>query len=581
MTPLERARDYFEYANAHPVITTWRTKAREDYGFYDGDGQWEESVLWELHQRNQAAVTINKIKPLVDFLSGVEIQTRFQFAFRSHSGREQDDRLAKALTHLGYFIQEDQNIPYQSSLKFRDCLITGIGWSQLYKDHHGITYESVHPFNVVFDPDDLSPNLENMQFVGRMRWLPVEEAKRLWPKEKAYFESLFAQAPQVGSSTGELGMRQSTAVDMYTSGDGGTGSRVLVVEVQYKDYKDAYQGFDQQGLMFETFSKQMAWELDPKGSFQKIPAAQIQRVLYTGDCLLESGPLRPVIPNLPDFTYMPVVWSRRTSDGVPNGWIAGMKDVQREMNYRRAKLINNLSSFRAEVDADALPGLTVEQIRDELKRPDSVLIKTPNSLLNIQSNMPLAQGQFEMLMQADRELQQVSGIHDDALGKPTNAESGVAIEKRQVNSVESQRFAFDNLKYAKKREACLLLSYLQGGGDTFMEVQILDDEEQESILLNVVRMINGQRIVLNDVRTLPLGVYVEETQNKSTAEEQQANLIALLGNAHAPLIMKSPKFMKRLGIRDYEELANEMQAIMQQELVQQAQLDQPAAQGTA
>lgn len=560
--PLERARSYFEYANAHPVITAWRAKAQEDYGFYDGDGQWEPEILQQLQERGQAAITVNKIKPLVNFLSGVEIQTRFRMAFRSHSGRVEDDRLAKALTHLGYFVQEHQDIPYKASLKFRDSLITGLGWSQLYKDKHGIAYEQVHPLNMVFDPDDLSPNLSAMQFVARLRWYAIEEAKRLWPRESSYWNNLFHASPQSGSTSGEANFRQASSLDLYTSGDGGSGSRVLVVEVQYKDYDTAYAGFDGQGRMFQTFSKQEAWELDPTGAFDKTTAARIQRVLFTGDRLLEHGPLRPAIPNLPDFTYIPIVWSRRLN-GVPDGWLSSMKDLQRESNYRRAKLVNNLSSFRAEVEANAMPGMSVDQIREELKRPDSILLKTPGTVLNIQSNIPLAQGQFEMLMQVDRELQQVSGIHDDALGKPTNAESGVAIEKRQVNSVRSQVFAFDNLRLMKKREGRLLLHYFQGGGDTFLEAQILDENEKETILLNAVRYVDGQRVMFNDIRTLPLSIYVEEVPDfESSAEEQQANLVALLGNAHAPLIMQSPLFMKRLGIRDYESLANEMQQVM-------------------
>ncbi|PFW92924.1 hypothetical protein AWC38_SpisGene25740, partial [Stylophora pistillata] len=286
------------------------------------------------------------------------------------------------------------------------------------------------------------------------------------------------------------------------------------------------------------------------------------RVLFSGEALLEYGPLEPVLPDLPDFTYIPCLWTRRFEDGVPEGWLSVMKDIQRESNYRRTKLVNNLNSFKAVIDSDAFQGKTPEQVRQELKRPDSVLIKTPGSMLDIESNQGLAAGQFEMLERGDYELQQVSGIYDDALGKETNAQSGVAIQQRQINSVRNQVFAFDNLRMMKKREAKLLLDLIQGGGDEFMEAQILTEEERETILLNVVREVQGEKVVFNDIRTLPLSIYVEEVPDfESSLQEQQEALQALLGNANASLIMQSPLFMKRMGIRDYEELAAEMKQL--------------------
>jgi len=70
---------------------------------------------------------------------------------------------------------------------------------------------------------------------------------------------------------------------------------------------------------------------------------------------------------------------------------------------------------------------------------------------------------------------------------------------------------------------------------------------------------------------------------RSTFEETQAKLEALLGNANANLIMLSPEMMKQLGIRDGEKLAQEMQRAMQQKMMmeqgiiqgQQAQISSP------
>lgn len=582
---LDKAKECFEYASNHPSILEYRKKAREDFGFYDGTGQWSPHILKQLKERGQDAITVNKIKNLVNYMAGMEIQTRFRVAFRSHSGKEEDDELAKAVTHLGYAIQENQDMSYKSSLKFRDALITGIGWSNIYKDvkNGEIKYDYVNPTDVLFDPDDLTPTMSDMSFVIRIRWVTLSQAQKLWSKHKDYFKGLLKERKnyESGSVSGEILQRQNDTINTYTSGDGTYGSKIMVVEVQYRDTQKSYEGFDVKGYHFETFDKDKAEELNQKGEeLKESQATQIMRVVYTGDKLLEFAPLEPRLPDLPDFTYIPCIWTRRQEDGVPDGWISVMKDIQRESNYRRTKLVNNLNSFRVIMDASVVgPNRDIEDIRAELKRPDSVFIKTTNAgEFNITSNQPLAHGHFEMLSRGDQELQQVSGIYDEALGKQTNAISGVAIKNRQTNSVRNQVFAFDNLRMMKKREARMMLNLIQGGGDFFLESFILTEEEKKHVLLNVVREIDGKQIVLNDIRTLPLSIYVEEVSDfESSSQEQQAVMESLLSNPNATLILQSEILLKRLGVRDYKELAQEMKEIMQQQQqAQQPQEEQPS-----
>ena len=252
-----------------------------------------------------------------------------------------------------------------------------------------------------------------------------------------------------------------------------------------------------------------------------------------------------------------------------------MKDIQRESNYRRTKLVHNLNSFRAIIDGNVFPEKPPEEIRMLLKRPDAVLVKEGQGELFIESNQGLAHGQFEMLERGDKELYDVTGISPDALGQPTNARSAVAMERRQINSVRSQVFAFDALRSMKKREARMLLALLQNGGYTYLEAPILEGEEREVFLLHIIRDVGGKKVIFNDIKNLSLTLYVEEVPDfESAAEEQQEVFSALLGNANAPLIMQSPEFMKRLGIREYAKIAQEMQDLTVQQADQQSQSGQ-------
>ncbi len=132
---LQKAQEYFRSGNLHPSSQAFRTKCINDQNFYDGTGQWTARDLQTLAMREQLPITVNICKGYVDALSGVEIQSRYRTACRSDSHKPEDDKLvAEALTHWLFYIQEHQDLPYKGSLKFRDSLICGIGWSHLCKE---------------------------------------------------------------------------------------------------------------------------------------------------------------------------------------------------------------------------------------------------------------------------------------------------------------------------------------------------------------------------------------------------------------------------------------------------------------
>jgi hypothetical protein len=111
---------------------------------------------------------------------------------------------------------------------------------------------------------------------------------------------------------------------------------------------------------------------------------------------------------------------------------------------------------------------------------------------------------------------------------------------------------------------------LQSGDDENVAVQILTPEEKEMMVLNLTRTIKGktgkpEKVILNNVRTLPLSLYIEEVPDyKSTFEEQKATFEALLSNAHAHWMMLSPELLRRLGVRDPEKIAAEMRQALQE-----------------
>jgi hypothetical protein len=561
---LQTAQDYFRTANLHPSSMEFRTKCMDDYTFYDGTGQWTARDLQTLKEREQLPITVNICKGFIDALSGVETQSRYRTACRSDSHREEDDKLAEALTHWLFTIQEHQDLPYKGSLKFRDSLICGIGWSYLCKENGIYYYDWVHPFNVIPDPDDLTPQYNAMKHLSRKRWMRPEMVKARWPQVGDILDVMNFDTYD-GMTSPEIMDRNSNTTDINAS-TGVNQTRVLVVEVQYKVPHKAYKGMDQEGRPFETFDLETAEELALSDKeIEETDSERIMRTLFLDNTLLEHAPLDFALPGSKDFSLIPIVFQRRFRTGVPYGLLEAMKDIQRDCNVRVTKSVYAINSSQLIFEGNPLPGADINRMKRELKSADSVIVLPRDSKFQISSNAPLGEEQLKIVELYLNLIQRVTGIHDEMLGMQTNATSGVAQNIRQVNSVRNNVFAFDNFSQMKKRESLFILGMLQSGYNENMAVQILTPEENEVMILNLTRTIGGKKVIFNNVRTLPLSLYIEEVPDyKSTFEEQKAMFEALLGNAHAHWLMLSPELLRRLGVRDPERIAAEMRQALQE-----------------
>jgi hypothetical protein len=563
---LDTAQRYFRAANLHFSSQEFREKCMQDYGFYDGTGQWQPDDLLTLKERKQLPITVNICKGFIDNLSGVEIQSRYRTACRSDSFNPQDDKLAEALTHLLFYIQEHQELPYKGSLKFRDSLICGIGWSSLYRHDGEICYEYVHPFNVLPDPEDLSPQYTSMKYVCRKRWMDPAMVKATWAKaaQEIDFSGQFSYYD--GLNSPELIDRNSGYTD-YGGFTGISGGRVLVVEVQYRVPQRVYRGTDTNGRYFETFDIETAEAL---GDYEQssLKRDRIMRTLFLDNTLLEHAPLDATFPDQQDFSYIPIVFQRRFRSGVPYGLLESMKDIQRDCNARVTKSVYAINSARLVFEGNPMPGANIETIRKELKRGDSVINLPQDSKFQISSNAQMGEEQIKIVELYLNLMQRVTGIYDEMLGIQTNATSGLAQNIRQVNSVRNNVFAFDNFSNMKKREARFILNLVQGSNQMNAAVELLNPNERKLIILNMVREVNGKPMIFNDIRTLPLSLYVEEVPDyQSSFAEQKATFEALLSNAHAQWLMLSPELMRRLGVRNPEKIAEEMQKALQQKTI--------------
>jgi len=542
--------------------------------FYDGVGQYDPEILKILSDRGQAAIVVNKVKSIVKQASGMEINTRGNFAYKAQSNNEQQELLTRAMTHFGFAVQKDQKYSYKGSLRSRDVMSCGIGWSKTEQVGKKFIYNYVHPLNVIYDANDLSPQLENMTAVAQLRWLPPEQLKAIYPKFAKQIEDMSNSSfVDYGNYSSEYFNRTSAFVPLTYNmgGNGANGSPIQLNELYHKERHKFYWGIDQSGYHFETFSEEHAEKLsDKKSEIEQEWGTRIMRTVFCNDILFDYSPLLPSLPNQSDFPLVPCVWERRTCDGVPVGLLEEVKDLQRELNYRKLKEIMSLNSVRARIDVNAIQGMTADEIRAELSRPDGVLFTTGAGQVDIIPNIDISNAMIKAAERIDYELQQVTGIYRDSLGDTSNADSGIAIRRRQIASAKNLATGFDSFQYVKEREGKLLMNLMQGGGLENMLVNIvLDDDEKQSFVMNLVREEDGK--ILNDIRTMPADIYVEITPDyDSSLEEQKEMMMQIMANQQAPLLLQNPYIAKLIAGRDAKKLSEAMASLNQQQNAQQA-----------
>lgn len=542
--------------------------------FYDGVGQYDPEILKILSDRGQAPIVVNKVKSIVKQASGMEINTRGNFAYKAQTNNEQEELLTRGMTHFGFAVQKDQKYSYKGSLRSRDVMSCGIGWSKTEQVGNKFIYNYVHPLNVIYDANDLSPQLENMTAVAQLRWLPPEQLKAIYPKFAKQIEDMSNYSfVDYGNYSSEYFNRTSAFVPLTYNmgGNGANGSPIQLNELYHKERHKFYCGLDKSGYYFETFSEEHADKLsDKKSEIEQEWGTRIMRTVFCNDILFDYSPLLPSLPNQSDFPLVPCIWERRTCDGVPVGLLEEVKDLQRELNYRKLKEIMSLNSVRARIDVNAIQGMTADEIRSELSRPDGVLFTTGSGQVDIIPNIDISNAMIKAAERIDYELQQVTGIYRDSLGDTSNADSGIAIRRRQIASAKNLATGFDSFQYVKEREGKLLMNLMQGGGLENMLVNIvLDDDEKESFVMNLVREEDGE--ILNDIRTMPADIYVEITPDyDSSLEEQKEMMMQIMANQQAPLLLQNPYIAKLIAGRDAKKLSEAMASLNQQQNAQQA-----------
>jgi hypothetical protein len=544
------------FRRAADALQTWSTQAKRAVEYFEGK-QWSSTDLQKLRREKRPALTINKIRPLVNLVIGYHLNNRTEDRVLPGHDASGSSETALSLTHVFKQIDEICQMPWIDAEVFLDGITTGRAYYDSRLDFENNDFGDVKitasdPFATYLDPDGDRYDLnETCSFVATSRMVSVDEVEhhygRLaadWVRPltrgavfNAFPTGLYDGAEEVTPWRrfgGEEEVPQQWATFGQQFYDWIDRARKSVRLVDMQHYVRCKRWFfvdldtgDRRPVpdhwTRDKVEKTVFWS-QQQGYPVIVQQRATRRLRWThmvGDVIVydEWSPYS-------SFTLTPFFpYFRR---GVTQGLVEHLLDAQDEVNKRRSARLNIIGrsssggwqfpkgSLDAQQKANlemygSTPGFHMEyDTKDgKLGAPQQIQPGTT----------PVAMAQLEN--EASDDLKEIAGINDSALGQIDQASlSGRAIEARQRQTIVGLEGFMANYHRSKELLGRKKLELVQ---EHYTEERIIRITGPGN---NPIQMTINQRTAAGIVNNVCLGKYrvvIDETSLSKSFLEGQFN----------------------------------------------------------
>lgn len=433
-----------------------------DSDFYDNI-QWAQDDAAEVSDRGQAPIVYNEVAPMIDWLIGTERRTRvdWQVAPRTEDDVEGADAKTKVLKYLS----DVNRSQFVRSRAFADAVKAGVGWIEsgvradptkelIYNRHEDWRF-------VLWDSCAMEPDLSDGRYQFRWRWTDLDIATAIFPKRKTQLERTSAstllsgeeeedfwymgQHYQGRDASGQIMDRRVYMADAGVVGK--RRQRVKLIECWYREPVVTSMLYGDPRLDGRVYDKddpslRVAVESGHVGVVDQMMMRMHVAVFTETDMLaMMTSPYRHN-----GFPLTPIWCYRRGRDRMPYGAIRRVRDIQEDLNKRASKAQFLYSTNQIIADEGAVEDW--EEAREEVDRPDGVIVTRSGKRFEIRRDAEMAKGHMEFMSMDAAKIQRNAGVNDENLGRETNASSGEAIKARQIQGSVTTTEPFDNLRLA-------------------------------------------------------------------------------------------------------------------------------------
>src|SRR6185295_7318497 len=341
----EQLIDWVNEADDGTIDSRERSEKCRDY--YDSK-QLTDAEIRQLKKRKQAPVVVNRVKPKIDGLMGMERTNKTTAKCFGRTPKE--EKAAQAATEAIRYVLQSEFYEMSRSAAWENLLIEGTGGIEVIAEDKGdkvkITLNHLMWDRLIYVAHSRRKDFGDARYLGQVIWLDYDIALARFPGGKDMLEAMFES-------------RSGTYDDKPRWLDT-KRRRVKVVELYYLKGGDWwYACFTRGGYLNQ-----------PKKS---------PYVTETGE------------------TEHPYEFASLFVDreGCRYGAMLQLLDVQDEINKRRSKALHLMSVRQVRWERGAVED--INKARDELAKPDGVLETTPGMEFEVLKTNDMAQAQFKLL----------------------------------------------------------------------------------------------------------------------------------------------------------------------------------------
>ena len=454
---------------------------KNDFEFVQGK-QWEDKDVDTLRKQGVKALVINKIKPIIKLITGIERQSKSDFVGFPEGG--EDSLVADMVTRLLKNVSKTGDLATKTSIQFKNSAIGGVSYIEPYIDYSvdlingTLRFKNVSGTDVFPDPDHIEYDMSDAKYVIKLtRNLSEEDLELLFPDDTAKIKKIKGGRINLNSlneTSGHIQGLDYPGLGEGTDADEFKDSTYDLIDYQYKTIRTAYYIADQQrGVIKEAESKEKAEEVSAQipGSVvisKKVPAYKLYQAV--GDQVFYDGDLWSY-PKWQKYTLIPLYAEFNTENVGKKelsiqGVVRVIKDLQEEFNKRRTQELRHLNSS-ANSGFDIHEGqMASDEEERKLKEfgssPGVVLkrAKGTDPLIRI-TPMPLSQGHAQAAAEHAQDLKEASGVNPDLLATDSNSQSGRAILLKQRQGLVMVQEMLDNYSITKKIIGRFILSQMK------------------------------------------------------------------------------------------------------------------------
>lgn len=475
-------RIYSDLKYAVSAYSKLHKEMKEDFEYVQGK-QWEDSDVHELSLQGIDALTINKVKPIIKLISGIERQSKSDFVAFPEGG--EDSIKAEVVTRLMKNVTKTSGVENKLSEQFKHGVISGSCYIEPYIDYSydlingELRFKKISALDVFPDPDTKEYDLSDARFVIKLSWgLSRDQLLTLFPDKEKVIENMventtlnISQMSNAGPTTQYFGYNaQKEGTDLLRDDP---NDKYDLIDYYYKELQDKYFVAEpNKGILEPKESKEEAEAIAAQVPSalvikRKIPVIVLCQVV--GDQIMSES----TVWSYPSWRSYPLIpfyaeWiSEELGNKVHNiqGVVRTIKDLQREFNKRRTQELRHLNS-------SANSGFDVEEGQyspDELAKlkkfgssPGVVAVRRKGTPpLSRITPMPLSQGHAQLAEENAQDLKEASGVNPDLLANDSMSQSGRAILLKQRQGLVMVQEMLDNFAMTKKMVGKFILSQIK------------------------------------------------------------------------------------------------------------------------